>query len=790
MTRRITAILCAIGAACAPALGQPEYVTLFGTPYDASNGGNVVVGGGSGGTYRWVRTGNTATYTILPSSVSSGRAHCSSDGSVVITEMMNGTSNPNFAANISFAGRWTEATGMVNMGHFMNGGISGTTAQTPFDCSADGNFAVGLGYFGGGLTNFRGFLADFGSGTNIDLPQIGNDGSRANCVSDDGLVVGGWDRNPNTAADRPSVWRKDTMTGLYVQTILPTTGDPMTEAGTVEACDADGSYVAGRSPALSGQIVRWEWDGSQYVAVGLGLIPKGAAVPAAATYSTVETTGISADGNVIIGTVTWRQSINTFRRAIMWTPATGTVDLTDYMVSQGITGLASGTALVNGIGCSSDGTAIVGSNGIGGTGWLILRSGGVGCIQPTEVPTTSTTELSRCRTSAILNAAVVGTAPFTFQWQRNGVNVANGASGTGSTLSGATTNRLSINTADIDDIGAYTCVVTNACGMLTTVPIDLAMLATTANDTCATAVDVVGSNAVPFEMCGAYADTGGASCATSSIGDVWYRYTSTYDGELRISICGTNPSNTVISVYDGCGGTELTCNNDFCGTQSQIDRYNVTTGQVLYVRLAVAATTFSNGAGTITFSQPPARPANDDCANPQVITSVATDFDTSESTTDGTASCRAGSFRDLWYTYTTTRNATIDVNTCGSLFNTVLSLHASCAGPELACNDNSNVFPCTQQSAINDFRIRCGQTVLVRVAGNATGVQGFGNIIVEFDPNQCVGDFNNDGTISSQDFFDFLTEFFAAAPCADVNNTLDVTSQDFFDFIASFFGGC
>jgi hypothetical protein len=55
---------------------------------------------------------------------------------------------------------------------------------------------------------------------------------------------------------------------------------------------------------------------------------------------------------------------------------------------------------------------------------------------------------------------------------------------------------------------------------------------------------------------------------------------------------------------------------------------------------------------------------------------------------------------------------------------------------------------------------------------------------------RCLGDFNRDGGITSQDFFDFSTAFFGLNAAADVNNDEVVNSQDFFDFIASFFSGC
>jgi len=54
----------------------------------------------------------------------------------------------------------------------------------------------------------------------------------------------------------------------------------------------------------------------------------------------------------------------------------------------------------------------------------------------------------------------------------------------------------------------------------------------------------------------------------------------------------------------------------------------------------------------------------------------------------------------------------------------------------------------------------------------------------------CPADFNGDGLVTSQDFFDFLTAFFTANPLADFDHSGVVNSQDFFDFIVAFFAGC
>lgn len=54
----------------------------------------------------------------------------------------------------------------------------------------------------------------------------------------------------------------------------------------------------------------------------------------------------------------------------------------------------------------------------------------------------------------------------------------------------------------------------------------------------------------------------------------------------------------------------------------------------------------------------------------------------------------------------------------------------------------------------------------------------------------CPADFNQSGSITVQDIFDFLIAYFANDPQADFNGVGGITVQDIFDYLAAYFVGC
>jgi trimeric autotransporter adhesin len=93
--------------------------------------------------------------------------------------------------------------------------------------------------------------------------------------------------------------------------------------------------------------------------------------------------------------------------------------------------------------------------------------------------------------------------------------------------------------------------------------------------------------------------------------------------------------------------------------------------------------------------------------------------------------------------------------------------------------------------AMTEFDDGRGPALLVAGEFHLAGDHAVQNIVSwECAEPSCRADFNADGMVNSQDFFDFVDAFFTGLPSADFNADALINSQDFFDFLAAFFNGC
>jgi hypothetical protein len=102
---------------------------------------------------------------------------------------------------------------------------------------------------------------------------------------------------------------------------------------------------------------------------------------------------------------------------------------------------------------------------------------------------------------------------------------------------------------------------------------------------------------------------------------------------------------------------------------------------------------------------------------------------TTLATNDGTATCGSSSTsRDVWFRYRPQTSGVVVFDTCGSLFNTVLSVRSgSCTGSQITCNDNSSVCGAGSTNSRLQITAQAGNLYYVRLAGfnNAAGEYTF-----------------------------------------------------------------
>ncbi|MBX3357708.1 MAG: hypothetical protein KF745_04695 [Phycisphaeraceae bacterium] len=714
-----------------------------------------------------------------------------------------------------------------------------TTAMSP-----NGRFIVGRGYIStynsaAGTTiavsssQWRPFIwdaqANGGNGGLTVLPTPFRTSSNtyrrrtgvAYAVSNDGLVIAGTQEHnvsaaaaPDPDGARPAVWRWNPGTSSYDMTYLPngvnSSGFPYTYSiSSGMLMNSDGTVVVCRAVAdLTGNsyVAKWTWNSgtsswSAPVVIGADLTTPASWLPLSVTSCgippTLTPTGMSDDGNTVVGMAVYSTCGSFMSGGFIWTQSSGlVVDWYDHLVAQNVPGITANYGPIGDNGdparglpklgfpaaISPDGSTIVGFQGgnqliPGAAPWALRSSGAPGCVAPAVVSNPNAlTTFSRCSSfGVILNAAASGSSPA-FAWFKDNVELADGPTASGSVLSGVNTGQLRITGPNLGDAGNYHCVVSNACGSVQTTTAVVQpdpSVTTPPNDTCANATSV-GEGTFAFNPCGAWVDEAGAICNLSigpGTSDVWYSYTPTFTGEARFQTCGAN-YNTVIGIWSECGGVELACNDDVgsgvsgCSSnRSRISRYNVTAGVPVLIR--VAASTSPGTTGSLQILQAPPIPANDDCSNPTPVTvapgnlPVTTTFDCAEASDDWLASCvTASSYRDLWFTFNPPQNGTVRLATCpGTSFDTVLSVHSACLTGDYACNDNAGISGCSTQSIIDSLAVTRNTPLLIRIAQKSLSTTTAGTLTLKFTP-ACPADYDNDGVFTPTDIASFINTWF------------------------------
>jgi hypothetical protein len=289
-----------------------------------------------------------------------------------------------------------------------------------------------------------------------------------------------------------------------------------------------------------------------------------------------------------------------------------------------------------------------------------------------------------------------------------------------------------LSAGSVEDIMAHTCKRTgqNSCGYNTDAGWGLvdglfAALSAVAppNNACASATLVEHSGT--FYGSNYFASTdGSATCGSTGSNDVWWVVTPGTSGTVFVDTHGST-FDTVLSVYSGgCGGAQVACNDDdsfgFCGENSSVS-FAAVAGTTYAIRVAGYFTDGSRSGGVqLNVSLP--TPANDNCPGSIAITGTSVSGNNTGATDNGDATCGFNTGNDVWFTFQAPTTGTYSLDTCGSNFDTVISVHSACPGTtgnQIVCDDDAGSngsCPFTLQSYLT-FAGVAGTTYTIRLSG-------------------------------------------------------------------------
>jgi hypothetical protein len=264
-----------------------------------------------------------------------------------------------------------------------------------------------------------------------------------------------------------------------------------------------------------------------------------------------------------------------------------------------------------------------------------------------------------------------------------------------------------------------------------------ALLASTASsqgaDECANATVIAGSGQFPISNVGATSSGPVSSCGAGPSSDVWLSWTSGSGTDYCFSICTTD-FDAVFTLYDGCGGTELACEDAVGCTPSLFDLELMVLGLAPNTAYTIRIDGWQGMQGNATLEIGEVLPpGNDACASATPISGTgAFAFDTSAAATDGATDPTCLVFgsgqveSDIWYSWTAPASGLFSLGTCsGAAFDTRIAVYDAQACPPanaLACDDDA----CFFQSRL-EFAAVLGQSYLIRVGGYVPTDKGTGS---------------------------------------------------------------
>ena len=188
---------------------------------------------------------------------------------------------------------------------------AGTDNANVYDVADDGS-AVGLAW-SDDFSVAKAYYWTSADGA-IDLPVTDSStASRANAISADGTVIGGWNDDPDTGFRRGVIWQN--RVPFYP---LDATG---ANVGEADGVSGNGQFVVGSTYSNEdGSVTSWRWNADTDEVISIPVMPFAF--------------GVSDDGKTIVGASGFFDDPP--RAAYIWTEANGSQLLSDYLAAHAV----------------------------------------------------------------------------------------------------------------------------------------------------------------------------------------------------------------------------------------------------------------------------------------------------------------------------------------------------------------------------------------------------------------------------------------------------------------------
>ncbi len=408
-----------------------------GTISGMSTDGSVVAGNSASGGFIWSQANGVVGLGAGTTTAGVGIKN----GTVVVGGLAGGNA-ARWDGTTAGAGSWTQLPL-----------VGGTTAWTPL-CTSAQSGSPGNVFIGGNSNGSTGqksavrYKESSASTTSLPLPSSGNKDAYIYGISDAGSYAGRY----QYGATSPSGSRQ-AMGGATLTALSPLIGPPSTgNEGVANTISRDGTKAGGWSTSLTSSRQGTIWT------IANPTVP--AAVPFLSGDDYAEVQSLNGDGSTAGGYSALAGNVAGTKKAFLWDAANGTRNLQTLLTTQYGLDLT-GWTLQEVKAMSSDGKVLAGNGLHNGAAeaWIVFL--GVAPLPPVITQQPAAQNVCPGATAAFTTAATAQGTP-SWQWQKNGINLADGGH-----YAGATTATLTITNADAADAADYRCVVSIGCASTT-----------------------------------------------------------------------------------------------------------------------------------------------------------------------------------------------------------------------------------------------------------------------------------------------------------------------------------